>query len=50
MSFYGWYPFYGAYPFFFPGWCMGGRGRGYRWWWRLTGLPFWARTYYPFWF
>lgn len=37
------------YPGRFLGrfWCLGGRGRGYRWWWKLTGLPFWARWGYP---
>jgi len=29
-----------------PWFCLGGRGRGYRWWFRATGLPFWARWMY----
>lgn len=30
----------------FPWACFGGRGRGYRWWFRATGLPFRLRWMY----
>lgn len=37
----------GSVPWWINPWSGWGRGFGWRWWWRVTGLPGWMRWGYP---